>query len=137
VTLQRQQERPLELARSLLLLGQIERRAKRKAAARTALEEADAICDRIGARLWHMRVREELARLGGAAKPDVLSATEERVARLAAEGLTNREIAGAAFMSEKTVEATLSRVYRKLGLRSRTELARRLAASGDPRISTG
>jgi DNA-binding CsgD family transcriptional regulator len=137
VVLQRQQERPLELARSLLLLGQIERRAKRKAAARAALEEADAICNRIGAGLWNIRVREELARLGGAAKPDALSATEERVARLAAAGLTNREIASAAFMSEKTVEANLSRVYRKLGLRSRTELARRFAVSGDPRIPTG
>jgi DNA-binding CsgD family transcriptional regulator len=134
VSIQREQERPLELARSLLVLGQVERRAKRKRAARAALEEAAALCDRIGAELWGARARAELARLGGPAGADGLSATEARVARLAAAGLTNREIASAAFVSEKTVEANLSRVYRKLGLRSRTQLARRLAA--DVRVPT-
>ncbi len=127
IELQRQGELPLELARSLLVLGQVERRAKQKAAAKAALEESAAICDRIGAALWAARARDELARLGGRANADELSATEQRVAHLAASGLTNREVASAAFMSEKTVEANLSRVYRKLGLRSRTELARRLA----------
>ena len=123
---------PLELARSLLVLGQVDRRAKRKAAAKAALEESAAICDRIGAALWAARARDDLARLGGRAK-DELTPTEQRVAHLAASGLTNREIASAAFMSEKTVEANLSRVYRKLGLRSRTELARRLANTEEQR----
>jgi DNA-binding NarL/FixJ family response regulator len=118
---------PLELARSLLVLGQVERRAKQKAPAKAALDECRAICDQIGAALWAARARAELARLGRRAKVDELTPTEQRVAQLASSGLTNREIASTAFMSEKTVEANLSRVYRKLGLRSRTELARRLA----------
>ena len=134
IELQRQGELPLELARSLLVLGQVERRAKQKAAAKAALEESAAICDEIGAALWAARARDELARLGGQASRDELSPTEQRVAQLAASGLTNREIASAAFMSEKTVEANLSRVYRKLGLRSpdraRTP-ARRVRASTD------
>jgi DNA-binding NarL/FixJ family response regulator len=125
IELQGQGELPLELARSLLVLGQVERRAKRKGAAKAALEESAAITDRIGATLWAARARDDLARLGGPTNNE-LSPTERRVAHLAASGLTNREIAGAAFISEKTVEANLSRVYRKLGLRSRTELARRL-----------
>ena len=65
IELQSQGELPLELARSLLVLGQVERRAKQKAAAKAALEESAAICDRIGAALWAARARDELARLGG------------------------------------------------------------------------
>jgi DNA-binding NarL/FixJ family response regulator len=133
IALQRQGELPLELARSLLVLGQVERRAKQKAAAKAALEESAAICDRIGAALWAARARDDLARLGGRPTVDELTPTEQRVAHLAASGLTNREIASAAFMSEKTVEANLSRVYRKLGLRSRTELARQIAGSEQER----
>jgi DNA-binding CsgD family transcriptional regulator len=121
----------LELARSLLVLGQVERRAKHKAASRAALEESRAVCDGIGAVLWGARAQDELARLSSG-KADVLSATEDRIARLAASGLTNREIASAAFVTEKTIEANLSRVYRKLNIRSRTELARLFAEAGEP-----
>ena len=63
-----------------------------------------------------------------AAPPDELTETERRVAELAASGLTNREVAAQLFMSPKTVEANLARVYRKLGIRSRAELGARLGA---------
>ena len=71
---------PLELARALLIRGRIERRLKRKAAARASLSRALEICDEIGARLWAERARAELARLGRRPDPDELTATEERVA---------------------------------------------------------
>jgi DNA-binding CsgD family transcriptional regulator len=126
---------PLERARCLIAYGQIERRAKRKASARASFEQALAICERIGAKLWAERARAELARLGGGRADDALSATEERIAALAASGLTNREVAAAAFVSQKTVEANLSHVYRKLGIRSRAELGLRLAAQErEPRV---
>jgi DNA-binding CsgD family transcriptional regulator len=118
---------PFDLARTLIIKGQIERRAKRRAVAKDSLERAVEICDEIGATIWAKRARGELSRLGGRRDPDELTATEERVAALAASGLTNREIAAAAFMSPKTVEANLSRIYRKLGIRSRAELGLRLA----------
>ncbi len=78
--------------------------------------------------LW-ARARPFGARTPRLAQPTrrALTATEERVAELAASGLTNREVAAAAFMSQKTVEANLSRAYRKLGIRSRAELGLRLA----------
>jgi len=127
IALHERGQMPLQLARSLLVKGQIERRSRRKASARNALDRAEAICTRVGAELWAERVRSELARLDGTPRADELSPTERRVAGLAASGMTNREIAAAAFISEKTVEANLSRAYRKLGVRSRTELAVRLA----------
>jgi DNA-binding CsgD family transcriptional regulator len=117
---------PLERARALLAKGQLERRSKHWASARQALEDADAICEEIGAALWGGRARRELVRLGSRHRPGVLTATEERVAALVASGLTNREVAAASFMSQKTVEANLSRIYRKLGIRSRAELGVRL-----------
>jgi DNA-binding CsgD family transcriptional regulator len=119
---------PFELGRTLLAQGAIERRAKRKAEAREALERARAIFERLGARLWLEKARTELERTGlRRTADDELSPTEQRVAELAAGGATNKEIAGALFMSVKTVEANLSRVYRKLDVRSRTELAARLS----------
>jgi len=121
---------PFELARSLMAQGSALRRALHKRPARDSLERATGIFERLGARTWAGLARSELARIGGRAPaaPAALSATEERVASLAAEGLTNREIADRSFMSVKTVEANLSRIYRKLGIRSRTELARRMPA---------
>jgi DNA-binding CsgD family transcriptional regulator len=118
---------PLEHARTLIVKGQIERRRKHKATARAALEGALAICEQIGARLWAERARAELARLGAGRGANDLTPTEERVATLAASGLTNSQVAAGAFMSQKTVEANLSRIYRKLGIRSRAELGVRLA----------
>jgi DNA-binding CsgD family transcriptional regulator len=123
---------PLELARALIVKGQLERRRKHKRQARRSLEDAVGLCERMGATLWAARAHEELARLGRTTDPDALTATEERVARLAASGLTNRDVGAAAFISPKTVEANLSRVYRKLGIRSRAELGARFAAPDDP-----
>jgi DNA-binding CsgD family transcriptional regulator len=118
---------PFELARTLLVKGEIERRARRKAAARRSLERALAVFDQLGAALWVERARAELQRTGlRRATGDELTETEQRVAELAASGLTNREVAARLFMSSKTVEANLARIYRKLGIRSRAELGARL-----------
>lgn len=119
---------PLEHARTLLAAGAIERRAKRKAQARETLEQARAIFKQLDARLWCERTRLELERTGvHRTAGRELSAAERRVADLAASGATNKEIAAALFMSMKTVEAHLSRIYRKLDVRSRTELASQLS----------
>ena len=119
---------PFELARTYLAQGSIERRAKQKAAARTALGRAEALFAELGARLWLERTQREFARTGITRSLDRgLTPTERRVAELAATGAQNKEIAGALFVSVKTVEANLSRVYAKLGIRSRVELASRLA----------
>src|SRR6266508_5017453 len=117
---------PFEHARTLLALGATQRRAKRRAAARATLEQALGIFQRLGAPLWAEKARAELARIGGRAPaPLALTTTEERVAEMVAAGSTNREVADALFLSVHTVEANLKRIYRKLGIRSRTELASR------------
>ena len=119
---------PFELARTHLAQGSIERRAKRKAESRMALGRAEAIFDGLGATLWLERTQRELARTGITRSLDQeLTPTERRIAELAATGAQNKEIAGALFVSVKTVEANLSRVYAKLGIRSRVELASGLA----------
>jgi DNA-binding CsgD family transcriptional regulator len=131
-------QRPLELARTLIVKGQLERRRKQRRAARESLQRALGLCEEIGAALWAERARSELARIAHAREGNDLTATESRIATLAAGGLTNREIAAAAFLSQKTVEANLSRIYRKLGVRSRAGLGVKLAdlapraASRDP-----
>jgi DNA-binding CsgD family transcriptional regulator len=121
---------PFDRARTLLVLGATQRRAKRRAQARTSLKAALAVFEELGATLWAHRARAEIARLGGrpAGDRDELTETERRIAELAASGRSNREIASELFVSERTVEANLTRAYRKLGVRSRTELARRLPA---------
>jgi DNA-binding CsgD family transcriptional regulator len=117
---------PFELGRTYLAQGSIERRAKRKAEARTALQRAEAIFAQLGAQLWLVRARADLARTGIIRSLDrELTPTESRVAELAAAGMRNKQIAGALFVSVKTVEANLSRVYAKLGIRSRAELPSR------------
>jgi DNA-binding CsgD family transcriptional regulator len=118
---------PFERARTLLALGMVHRRAKHKRAARETLHQALAIFDELGARLWSAKASAELARIGGRARtPGALTATEREVAELTAEGLTNREVADRLFVSVKTVAGHLTSVYTKLGVRSRTELSRRL-----------
>jgi ATP/maltotriose-dependent transcriptional regulator MalT len=115
---------PFERGRTLLTLGAVRRRARQKAPAREALEQALQVFDGLGARLWAEKTRSELARIGGRrAVVGELTVAERRVAKLAAAGRTNREIAGTLFMSVRTVEGTLSHAYAKLGIRSRTELA--------------
>jgi DNA-binding CsgD family transcriptional regulator len=123
------EQMPLELARTLMVKGRIERRLKRKAPARASLERAARISREVGAMLWARRAEAELARIGVRGETGTLTAGEKHVAMLAASGMTNREIAAAAFMSQKTVEAHLSRTYRKLGIHSRAQLALRLADS--------
>jgi DNA-binding CsgD family transcriptional regulator len=120
---------PFERARTLIVLGTLHRRAKHKAAARAALEEAVDILDGMGARLWAERARTELGRIGGRAAADGLTPTEQRVADLVADGRSNKEVAAELFVSVRTVEANLTRVYQKLGIRSRTELAASRQAS--------
>jgi len=119
---------PFELAWSRLVEGRLHRRSKQRRAAASALSDALEIFERLGASTWANLTRRELELVGPRRHaPDELTATELRVARLAAAGMTNREIAKAAFMSPKTVEAHLARVYRKLGIRSRAELGARMA----------
>ncbi len=115
---------PFELARTLLVHGQVARRAKRKAAARESLTRATAIFERLGARLWRERARRELARAEGAAAGAELTPTERRIANLVVEGRSNREIAEVMFVSIKTVEANVSRIFHKLSVRSRAQLVR-------------
>ena len=129
---------PFERGRTLLCLGTVRRQAQQRKAAREALEEALAIFEELGARLWAEKARAELARISGRrTTSDELTGTERRVAELAAQGHTNKEIAAELFMGVSTVEAHLSRIYRKLGLRSRTELAGRIATARDETVKTG
>jgi DNA-binding CsgD family transcriptional regulator len=117
---------PLDRARTLLALGVVRRRRRQKAAARDALTEAHAIFTQAGARVWADRADEELRRASVGRAGEELSAGERSVAELAAAGRTNREIAAQLYLSPKTVETVLTHVYRKLGVRSRTELSRSL-----------
>ncbi|PSK67169.1 putative HTH-type transcriptional regulator [Micromonospora sp. MH33] len=121
---------PLDRARCLLVAGRACRRARRRREAREALEAAVTEFTALGAVAFAERAQAELARIGRRAPTaTALTATEERVARLAAGGRTNRAIADELFISPKTVEANLARVYRKLGISTRAELG---AAMGRP-----
>jgi DNA-binding CsgD family transcriptional regulator len=127
VRLSERGQEPFEHARNLFALGRAQRRLKHRRASRESLTEARALFERLGATLWHDRVVEDLSRIGGRQpRASGLTPTERRVAELAAVGLTNREIAAHAYLSVNTVQAYLKRVYRELGIRSRTELARKL-----------
>jgi ATP/maltotriose-dependent transcriptional regulator MalT len=121
---------PFERGRTLLCLGTVRRQAQQKKTARDALDQALAIFEELGARLWAEKAHAELRRISGRRPADEeLTETERRVADLAAVGRSNKEIAAELFMGVSTVEAHLSRVYRKLGIRSRAGLAGRLAAT--------
>ena len=119
---------PFELARTLLVAGQVRRRLKQKRQARELLARAAELFDGLGAQQWGERARQEHARTATRSAPTDLTPTELRIARLAASGLTNDAIAAKAFVSRKTVEANLGRVYRKLGIKTRAQLARALDA---------
>jgi DNA-binding CsgD family transcriptional regulator len=118
-------------ARTLLSLGVIQRRFKRRGAARTSLEQAADAFERWGSSGWANRARDELDRVSGrrSAPNDRLTPTEQRVASLAVQGLTNKEIASQLVVSVNTVQGHLSRAYAKLGVRSRGQLAQHLAGS--------
>jgi DNA-binding CsgD family transcriptional regulator len=123
---------PLERGRTLLALGQTQRRAGSRRLARASLEHALAVFDELGAGLWRDQAEAELSRLGGRTSDGrTLTGAEERVAQLVADGKTNREVAAALFVTERTVETHLTSAYRKLGVRSRSELAQRLAGAPD------
>ena len=119
---------PFEHARTLLALGSTQRRARQKRAARESLEAALLTFQRLGAPLWGEQAQRELRSIGGRPPSgDRLTSTEERVAGLVAEGRTNHEVAATLYIAERTVEGHLTRIYAKLGVHSRAELAHRLA----------
>jgi DNA-binding CsgD family transcriptional regulator len=125
---------PSELGRTLLALGRLHRRRNERQRAQECLARAAAVFEACGASGWAAVTAAELGRAQGRRGSHAqLTATERQICELAAAGLRNSEIAARLFLSGKTVEANLSRAYRKLGVRSRTELAGRLAAAaGDP-----
>lgn len=131
----RRAKMPFEQARTLLVLGRLQRRTRQRSLAGTTLREALALFERCGAQQWAARASAELRPLHvHTAHPDQLTPTEERVAGLAARGLPNRAIAQQAMLSLKAVEANLTRVYRKLGVSSRAALADALRTTQpDPR----
>ncbi|HEY7421699.1 MAG TPA: AAA family ATPase [Gaiellaceae bacterium] len=119
---------PFDLARSLLALGAIQRRRKERGAARETLTRALTIFEELGAVLWAEKARSELARVGGrAAIGAELTPTERRIAELVATGKTNKEVAAQLFVTPRTVEGHLTRIYAKLGVRSRAGLAHRMS----------
>lgn len=122
---------PFGRARALLALGSTRRRARQKRAAREAIGDAVTEFERLGAASWVAAGRRELGRIGGRTKVDRLTDSERRVAELVAAGQTNREIAAALFLGERTVASHLTHIYAKLGIRSRTELARHILRSAD------
>jgi DNA-binding CsgD family transcriptional regulator len=122
-----QEPNPFELARTLLALGTVQRRAQHKRDARDTLELAADRFERLGSRLWAARARAELRRIGGRTSSDSeLSETERQIVELVVAGHRNREVAAELSLSPNTVAWNLSKVYRKLGVSSRTELAARL-----------
>ncbi|UMB70591.1 helix-turn-helix transcriptional regulator [Mycobacterium paraterrae] len=115
---------PFELARTQLLLGQVQRRRRRRQSAEATLREARETFERLGVPLWAKRAAAELGRLASPVGDGVgLTAAERRIAERAATGLSNKQIAAELFVAPKTVEMNLSSVYRKLGIRSRSGLS--------------
>jgi DNA-binding CsgD family transcriptional regulator len=124
---------PLERGRTLLALGTVQRQARRRREARATLGQAREIFERLGAPLFAERAAAELGRIAGrTAGGQDLTPAEQRVAELVARGLSNREVAGELVIAVHSVESALTRVYRKLGVRSRSELALRFAARPGP-----
>ena len=127
---------PFERARTELCLGERRRRARRRSDARLPLRSALDTFEHLGAAPWAERARTELAATGETAHrrdpyaAEQLTPQELQVALIVGEGATNKEAGAALFLSPKTIETHLGRVYRKLGVRSRTDLARLLAAEG-------
>jgi DNA-binding CsgD family transcriptional regulator len=123
----------VEHGRSLLALGRLERRLKQKRIAREALTSARSAFEQTGATAWVAKADADLQRIGGRAPAgDDLTATERRIAELAADGMTNKAIAEALFISPRTVESNLTRIYRKLRVKSRIGLSS--ALTHDPAL---
>jgi len=119
----RERQLPFELGRALLVLGTAQRKARQRRDAAASLDEAVAIFGHLGAARWRDLALAQRARLARG-PDDSLTQTEQRVAELVAAGRSNPEIASTLFISVKTVEANLTRIYRKLGLRGRRDLTR-------------
>lgn len=118
---------PFERARSLLVLGEVQRRLRHRDAAVECVREALREFESLGAPLWVDRARKQLSGITAArTETSELTDSERHVAELVASGMSNREVAEALFVSVKTVETNLTRVYRKLGIRSRAQLGTRL-----------
>jgi len=125
-----QEANPFEQARTLQLLGTVQRRAQHKRAARETLERSLTIFESLGARLWAEKARSELRRIGGRTASDSeLSETERQIVELVVSGRKNREVADELSLSPNTVAWNLSKIYRKLGVHSRTELAAQVSAT--------
>jgi DNA-binding CsgD family transcriptional regulator len=124
---------PSEHGRTLLAAGRLYRRGNERRRAEDCLAEAAEALAGCGSAAWEAIARRELDRTRGRVRGDqsVITASEETVCELAAAGLRNAEIAAQLYLSEKTVEANLSRAYRKLGVRSRTELASAMARAAE------
>ena len=117
-----------DAARCLLALGRAQRRLKQWGAARESLERAAVSFAALGADGWDVRARSELERVGGRRRAEgELTPSERQVSEFAADGLSNKEIAAALYVTVNTVEVHLARAYTKLGVRSRAQLAKRLA----------
>ncbi|MFC4035348.1 AAA family ATPase [Streptomyces polygonati] len=122
---------PVDLVRTLTALGTVERRARHRTTARALLTEALQLAEQAGALPLAERAEAELARVDGTvggAGSTALTPAEARIAELVRGGATNREVAAQLFISVKTVEGTLSRLYRRFGVRSRTALAYAMAS---------
>ena len=119
----------LELARSLLVLGQVERRRKARSQSRETLRRAHDLAAEMGHRPLLTQVEREMPRSAPARSGRELTGTERQVAELIAAGATNRDAAAALFVSVRTIETHVAAIYRKLGVRSRAELARQLPSS--------
>ncbi len=120
---------PFERARTLLALGLVQGRARKRRAAQASLEAAELVFEDLGTPLWAQKAGAELDRVGGRAEaPGELTPHERRIAELVREGLTNKEVAATLFVSDRTIESALTQIYRKLDVRSRTELARKLGS---------
>lgn len=123
---------PLERGRTLLALARVERRRRRRAPARAALLASAAVFERAGAAPWTELAGEPAAAPGEASAADAVASLTEAEARLAllvGQGASNQEAAAKLFLSVKTVEARLTRIYQKLGVRSRAQLATALRGS--------
>ena len=119
----------LELARSLLVLGQVERRRKARSRSRDTLRQAHDLAAEMGHRPLLAQIEREMPRIAPERSGRELTGTERKVAELIAAGATNRDAAAELFVSVRTIETHVAAIYRKLGVRSRAELARQLPRS--------
>jgi DNA-binding NarL/FixJ family response regulator len=123
---------PFERARTQVLLGALQRRQRLKQAAAETFGEALKEFERMGASLWAERARGELERTKvKPSRASILTPNQQRIAELATSGMTNRDVATTLFISLKTVEANLTQIYRKLGIKSRAQLANKVRAAQD------